>query len=122
MGSYKDMNDKKVLDGLNAGLAEDYKLNLLTGAETGNITSTNGVPADADLYFIAKSDKTDAWDNPYYVVFDTQDRNGLVSPISSSRLFLLVLTPRLPSTEKLAARTIPRRMTCSSWFSIPTAM
>ena len=88
MGSYKDMNDKKVLDGLNAGLAEDYKLNLLTGAETGNITSTNGVPADADHYFIAKSDKTDAWDNPYYVVFDTQDRNG----VGKSDFFITVIS------------------------------
>ncbi len=77
MSSYKDMSDKKVLDSLNAGLAEDYKLSLLTGAETGgNITTTNGAPSDTDKYFIAKSAKTDAWDNPYYVVFDTVDRNG----------------------------------------------
>ena len=77
MSSYKDMSDKKVLDSLNAGLAEDYKLSLLTGAETGeNITTTSGAPSDTDKYFIAKSAKTDAWDNPYYVVFDTVDRNG----------------------------------------------
>lgn len=77
MSSYKDMSDKKVLDSLNAGLAEDYKLSLLTGAETGgNITTKNGAPSDTDKYFIAKSAKTDAWDNPYYVVFDTVDRNG----------------------------------------------
>lgn len=77
MSSYKDMSDKKVLDSLNAGLAEDYKLSLLTGAETGgNITTTNGAPSDTDKYFIAKSAKTDAWDNPYYVVFDATDRNS----------------------------------------------
>ena len=49
MSSYKDMSDKKVLDSLNAGLAEDYKLSLLTGAETGeNITTTSGAPSDTD--------------------------------------------------------------------------
>lgn len=74
MSAYTDMGS--VLDKMNANLPEDYKLTALTAAATGNITSQKGAPAAADTYFIAQSAKTDAWDNPYYVVFDTQDRNG----------------------------------------------
>ena len=88
MGKYEDMSAGKMLEKLNANLAEDYHLDLLTEAETGNITSTKGTPTDTDLYFIAKSKKTDAWDNAYYVIFDTQDRNGL----GKSDFFITVIS------------------------------
>ena len=88
MGSYKDMTAGKMLEKLNANLAEDYQLELLTAEEAGNITSTKGVPTDTDPYFIAKSKKTDAWDNAYYVIFDTQDRNGL----GKSDFFITVIS------------------------------
>lgn len=79
MDSYQDMSAKQVLDNLNAGLAEDYKLSLLPNSfpsSNANITASKNVPTNTDKYFIAQSAKTDAWDNPYYVVFDTQNRNG----------------------------------------------
>ena len=79
VSKYADMkagSDFDILDKLNANLPEDYELKLLGAAETGNITSTKGAPDDADAYFIAKSDKQDAWGNNYYVVFDSTDRNN----------------------------------------------
>ena len=88
MGSYKDMNAGKMLEKLNTNLAEDYQLELLTEKAEGNITSEKGAPANTDAYFIAKSKKTDAWDNSYYVIFDTQDRNGL----GKSDFFITVIS------------------------------
>lgn len=121
-GSYKDMNAKKVLETMNAGLAEDYRLTLLTAAETGNITSTKGVPADADLYFIASLPRLTRGITRTTSSLIRRTAMVLVSPTSSSRLFLLARTLRRPSTAKSVARTIPRRTTCSSWFSTPTVM
>lgn len=94
MGNYKDMAAGKMLEKLNLNLAEDYQLELLTSESpevkntSNNIKSTKGAPADTDSYFIAKSKKTDAWDNSYYVIFDTQDRNGL----GKSDFFITVIS------------------------------
>lgn len=65
-----------IMDKLNTNLPEDYKLKKITGDQTsGNITY-DYAGADGGTYIIAKSKKTDSWDNPYYVVFDATDRNS----------------------------------------------
>ena len=71
----KDNKIQGILAKLNANLPEDYQLSLVETAKTGNITCAYAKTADS-TYIIAQSVKTDAWDNPYYVVLDATDRNG----------------------------------------------
>ena len=70
--SYK--TDTPLYNSFNALLAEDYKLEDAVG--TSNITITQDTE-DPGSYYIAQSKKTDAWGNPYYVVFSNQDRRSL---------------------------------------------
>ena len=65
-----------IMNKLNANLPEDYKLEKIAAAQTsGNITY-DYTGADGGTYIVAKSAKTDAWDNNYYVVLDATDRNS----------------------------------------------
>lgn len=65
-----------IMNKLNANLPEDYKLEKVTSAQAdGNITYEYAAAADS-TYVVAKSAKTDAWENNYYVVFDATDRNS----------------------------------------------
>ena len=61
---------------LNALLSSDYKLTAVTEAVTGNITASATATTGDGAYIVYKSDKTDAWGNPYYVVLDSDDHNG----------------------------------------------
>ena len=64
-----------IMESLNANLPADYKLTLQTEAMTGNISMAEQADVNAD-YIICKSDKTDAWDNPYFVILDSAQRGG----------------------------------------------
>ena len=65
----------KYVAGLNANLAEDYQLALtaITANVNENITYNPTAAANAVVY---ESKKTDAWGNPYYVIFDSAERHG----------------------------------------------
>ena len=64
-----------IMDALNDNLAADYKLTAVDGTLTGNITKTAATTDDAS-FIICRSDKTDSWGNPYFVIIDRAERGG----------------------------------------------
>ena len=64
-----------IMDALNGNLAADYKLTAVDGTLTGNITKTAATTDDAS-FIICRSDKTDSWGNPYFVIIDRAERGG----------------------------------------------
>ena len=67
-----------IMDALNANLPTDYKVALQTVAFDGNINMGDPHYPTAE-YIICKSEKTDAWDNAYYVILDSAERGGSMS-------------------------------------------
>jgi prepilin-type N-terminal cleavage/methylation domain-containing protein len=69
--TYDDL--QKIVDAVNSNLATVYQLKttpVAASTTTGNIKFTVGAS-----YIILESAKTDAWDNPYYVIFDFGERH-----------------------------------------------
>ena len=66
---------ESIMDALNDNLAADYKLTAVDGTLTGNITKTAATTDDAS-FIICRSDKTDSWGNPYFVIIDRAERGG----------------------------------------------
>lgn len=75
-GAASNGNITQLMEKLNASLPEDYQLSAVSASAAGaNITTLdNGTTSATAMVF--QSAKTDAWDNPYYVIFDTNDHNG----------------------------------------------
>ena len=75
-----DSLSSTLVSALNANLPEDYKLvkesdssDKISADVNSNITYDNASAANVVVY---KSAKTDAWDNNYYVIFDSGERHG----------------------------------------------
>jgi len=66
---------ESIMDALNGNLAADYKLTAVDGTLTGNITKTAATTDDTS-FIICRSDKTDSWGNPYFVIIDRAERGG----------------------------------------------
>ena len=58
---------------LNANLPEDYQLTGAATAPTGGNITIKATNTNVAVY---ESTKTDAWDNHYYVIFDSGERHG----------------------------------------------
>lgn len=70
-----DPNDmKSIVDAINANLSADYQLDTTAGA-VADVTSGNLKITNTTSSLILKSAKSDAWDNPYYVIFDFGERH-----------------------------------------------
>lgn len=76
-----------IMNALNANLPADYKVTLQTDAMTGNISMAAQDDVNAD-FIICKSEKTDAWDNPYFVIIDAAQRGGS----AASEFYMTTLT------------------------------
>ncbi len=76
-----------IMDALNANLPADYKVTRQTDAMTGNISMDAQTDFNAD-FIICKSEKTDAWDNPYFVIIDSAQRGGS----AASEFYMTTLT------------------------------
>lgn len=63
----------KVAEKLNADLPADYQLKQ---AVAGDFNTNLVGAASGATQLVYKSAKTDSWDNPYFVIFDTYDRCG----------------------------------------------
>jgi len=65
-----------IIKAVNGNLSADYQLKRVTDDLTsGNLRLTQNT-GTSDTYVIYKSDKTDAWGNNYYVVFDCTERHN----------------------------------------------
>ena len=62
-----------IVKAVNDNLSADYQLHRATAKATGNLQLIQGT---ADTFVVYESDKTDAWGNPYYVVFDATERHS----------------------------------------------
>ena len=78
---------ESIMDALNGNLAADYKLTAVDGTLTGNITKTAATTDDAS-FIICRSDKTDSWGNPYFVIIDRAERGGS----SASEFYMTTVT------------------------------
>ena len=78
---------ESIMDALNDNLAADYKLTAVDGTLTGNITKTAATTDDAS-FIICRSDKTDSWGNPYFVIIDRAERGGS----SASEFYMTTVT------------------------------
>ena len=78
---------ESIMDALNDNLAADYKLTAVDGTLTGNITKTAATTDDAS-FIICRSDKTDSWGNPYFVIIDRGERGGS----SASEFYMTTVT------------------------------
>lgn len=66
----------QLMEKLNANLPADYQMKSVSASASGaNVTTLANGTTDATA-MVFQSAKTDAWDNPYYVIFDTNDHNG----------------------------------------------
>ena len=76
-----DAGFQNVINAVNTNLPADYQLTRLAADKSGNTVTKQSVlnPADdaakTGHYVIYESAKTDAWDNPYYVIFDASERH-----------------------------------------------
>ena len=65
-----------IKDAMNKLLSADYQLKTTAEAATGNITKNATTTGNDSTYVIYESAKTDAWGNPYFVIFDTAEHNN----------------------------------------------
>ena len=65
-----------IITAVNGSLAADYQLTRLTADVTGNTVTEKSNDDKSGNYAIYQSAKTDAWDNPYYVIFDATERHN----------------------------------------------
>jgi prepilin-type N-terminal cleavage/methylation domain-containing protein len=80
----KESEFTAIINAVNSNLSTDYQLTRLEADVSGNITTAQSVvnatrTDDSVLtgtYAIYVSAKTDAWDNPYYVIFDATERHA----------------------------------------------
>jgi len=71
-----------IVKAVNDNLPADYQLHRAAAKPTGNlqlIQGTTDTQGKTDTFVVYESDKTDAWGNPYYVVFDATERHSAVS-------------------------------------------
>ncbi len=65
-----------IIKQVNANLPADYQLSKATTIADANLELTQS-SGEHPTYVIYESAKTDAWGNPYYVVFDATERHDL---------------------------------------------
>ena len=65
-----------IVKAVNDNLSADYQLHRVTAKPTGNLRLIQGTTDTTDTFVVYESDKTDAWGNPYYVVFDATERHS----------------------------------------------
>ena len=65
-----------IVKAVNDNLSADYQLKRVTDDLTSGNLLLNQNAANTESYVIYKSDKTDAWGNNYYVVFDCTERHN----------------------------------------------
>jgi prepilin-type N-terminal cleavage/methylation domain-containing protein len=65
-----------IINAVNSNLSADYQVSRLSADVSGNITTKQSANDGSGYYVIYQSAKTDAWDNPYYVIFDATERHS----------------------------------------------
>ena len=65
-----------IINAVKANLPADYAITRLADDSTGNLVTKKSADDKSGLYAIYQSAKTDAWDNPYYVIFDATERHN----------------------------------------------
>ena len=72
-GAANDM--QAIVNAVNANLSADYQLDTTSATGVAAVTTGNLKIANGTNFLVLKSAKTDAWDNPYYVIFDFGERH-----------------------------------------------
>lgn len=66
----------KIVTAVSSNLPADYAITRLAADSTGNLVTKKSADDKSGKYAIYQSTKTDAWDNPYYVIFDATERHN----------------------------------------------
>jgi prepilin-type N-terminal cleavage/methylation domain-containing protein len=104
-----EANFDPIISAVNSNLSADYQLERLTVDSTGNLVTHQSVLSPANdaaktgNYVIYKSAKTDAWDNPYYVIFDATERHN--KGISEFYITVVSAGPNAQTTIASTANT-----------------